>query len=56
MDDAENWMKRNPEPWNRQMHVLYLEQPAGVGFSIGVNEKDRSSSDTASSVDGFAAI
>jgi carboxypeptidase C (cathepsin A) len=34
IDDGETWVKRNPHPWNQNVSMLYLESPAGVGYSV----------------------
>jgi carboxypeptidase C (cathepsin A) len=36
--------------------MLYLEQPAGVGFSVGLTSKDTNHSDYSQSVDTFKAV
>lgn len=33
IDDGENTLKKNPFPWNMRANMLYIESPAGVGYS-----------------------
>lgn len=42
--------------WNARANVLYLEQPAGVGYSIGTTTQATNHSDFSSSVDTFQAV
>ncbi len=40
IDDGETIIKPNPFPWNREANLLYIESPAGVGFSYSTSEQD----------------
>ena len=55
-DDGENIIKPNPYPWNMNASVLYIESPAGVGFSIANNTDDFKHSDISQSEDLFAGL
>ena len=33
IDDGQTYAKENPYPWNMRANVLYIESPAGVGYS-----------------------
>ena len=40
VDDDNHTIYENPYPWNMRANVMYLESPAGVGFSIAKNDND----------------
>lgn len=41
IDDGEYSIRSNPEPWNKRASVLYIESPAGVGFSWANSNIDK---------------
>ncbi|CDW86436.1 carboxypeptidase c (cathepsin a) [Stylonychia lemnae] len=55
-DDGEFVIKQNPEPWNKRANVLYIESPAGVGYSYAKTDEDTQHNDLSSSMDSFEAI
>ena len=56
VDDGEYFIKDNPEPWNKRANILYLESPAGVGFSIAGLPSDAQHNDMSQSKDAKAAL
>ena len=38
--DGETEIKANPFSWNKRANMLYIESPAGVGYSIADGEGD----------------
>jgi carboxypeptidase C (cathepsin A) len=56
-DDGEEVIKPNPFPWNQRANMLYIENPAGVGYSYANNYNDYYlHNDISSSEDVFAAL
>ena len=38
--DDDPVMRQNPYSWNKRAHMVYIESPAGVGYSIGSGQGD----------------
>ena len=55
-DDGETVIKPNPHPWNVRANLLYIESPAGVGFSLANTTDDLLHSDMSQSEDAFAGL
>lgn len=55
-DDGESKIKPNPEPWNKKANVLYIESPAGVGYSFAKTSQDLKHNDLTTSEDAIAAL
>lgn len=56
IDDGETELKTNPYPWNLRANVLYIESPAGVGFSYAAGPDDLKFNDLLSSHDNLEAV
>mmetsp|Transcript_20421 Transcript_20421/g.23586 ORF Transcript_20421/g.23586 Transcript_20421/m.23586 type:complete len:468 (-) Transcript_20421:31-1434(-) len=56
IDDGETKVKTNPFPWNVRANVLYIESPAGVGFSYAAGPNDQKFNDLLSSHDNLEAL
>jgi cathepsin A (carboxypeptidase C) len=56
MPDGFTTFQKNPESWNLEANVLYIESPAGVGYSYYWGRDTDSFDDLTSSEDNYAAL
>ena len=56
IDDGEDYIKTNPYPWNKRANMLWLESPAGVGWSVGETAEDLKHNDMTQSEDALQAL
>jgi len=56
IDDGESTLKTNDYPWNMQMNMLWIESPAGVGWSIAGTPEDLVQNDMLTSQDALKAL
>lgn len=56
IDDVNHEVKKNDYSWNKRANVLYLESPAGVGFSVADGPADTYHNDISQSDDAWAAL
>ena len=54
--DGNNTIYENPYPWNNNASMLWIESPAGVGYSIANNTADKSTNDMVQSQDAIVAL
>lgn len=40
IDDGEDYIKTNPYPWTTRANMLWIESPAGVGWSTAETDSD----------------
>lgn len=40
INDDSVWIQKNPFTWNQRANVLWIESPAGVGYSWAATEAD----------------
>lgn len=56
IQDEATEFTRNEYAWNKKANVLYIDQPAGTGYSIGRTEQALHSSDTQSASDNLLVL
>merc|ERR1719464_564087 len=56
INDGEDFVTQNPHPWNERANVLWLESPAGVGWSVAGTDADLDTNDVIQSQDALAAL
>ena len=56
MDSGTDFWRKNDYSWNNEANVIYIESPAGVGYSFCSSVKECSFTDEKSSLDNLTAV
>jgi carboxypeptidase C (cathepsin A) len=56
MEDGATEFVENPYPWNKEANVIYIESPAGIGFSLCPNASECGFDDANSADDNLVAL
>lgn len=56
VNDGEAFFETNPYPWNMKASVLFIESPAGVGWSYAGKDSDLDTNDMVQSQDAMNAL
>jgi carboxypeptidase C (cathepsin A) len=56
MDSGTDFWRKNDYSWNNEANVIYIESPAGVGYSFCSTLKECSFTDEKSSLDNLTAV
>lgn len=56
MRNGDDYFIENEHSWNKEVNMLYIESPAGVGYSYCIDERECESNDEISGKDNLSAL